>query len=132
MSIYRSFNKIRYPSLSTLVSMRKAIRASGPVHSFDRGNTRSLTGPITAAQEKELDRWAQKAMVPVSLKNLLETGAACRALSGTVPLYIYINPVVSPGRGETVEVFKKLAKVKGEDMTPDELIGLQVNLHPAL
>ena len=47
-------------------------------------------------------------------------------------VYIYNNPVISPGRGETVEVFKKLAKVKGEDMTPDELIGLQVNLHPAL
>ena len=74
MSILRTFNKIRYPSLRSIVSMQRVIRAGPPDHLFDRGNTRSLTGPITSAQEAELDRWAQKVMVPVSLKNLLETG----------------------------------------------------------
>lgn len=38
------------------------------------GFVRNFTGPMSGDQEAELDKWSQRVMIPVSLKNLLETG----------------------------------------------------------
>lgn len=65
MSIGRVFSRLSMPLGNRPAALRHRATAVW---------SRGLAGPITTAQEDELDKWAQKVMIPVSLKDLLETG----------------------------------------------------------
>ena len=63
------------------------------VSSFRVGSVtaRSHSGPLTPEQDAELEKWSQKVMVPVSLKNLLETGTIFHVFLYIKLLHIHIH-----------------------------------------
>jgi pyruvate dehydrogenase kinase 2/3/4 len=83
-------------------SQKRICLGSRAGHGLGQCARRALT-QMPSDLQTDLDKWCKKTVVPVNLRNLLETG-----------------------QGETVKVFTKMLKVNDEHLTKDELIHMQV------